>query len=157
MHRDVIIQILKPGDVALLRGLNATFADAFDDPDTYQSAPPSDDYLAHLLSLPHVIAVAATVENDVIGGLVAYELQKFEQPRSEIYIYDLAVADAWRRRGMATAIVDKLREAAEKRGASVIYVQADRDDGPAVALYSKLGTIQDVHHFDIAVGSETQD
>ncbi|MGI9404951.1 MAG: hypothetical protein ACR2O4_01155 [Hyphomicrobiaceae bacterium] len=39
-------------------------------------------------------------ERQVIGGLVAYELKKFEQERSEIYIYDLAVAAEHRRKGV---------------------------------------------------------
>jgi aminoglycoside 3-N-acetyltransferase I len=30
-------------------------------------------------------------------------------------------------------------------------VQADLGDAPAIALYSKLGTREDVLHFDIAV------
>jgi aminoglycoside 3-N-acetyltransferase I len=33
----------------------------------------------------------------------------------------------------------------------VIYVQADRGDGPAIALYESLGTREDVHHFDLPV------
>jgi aminoglycoside 3-N-acetyltransferase I len=38
-----------------------------------------------------------------------------------------------------------------ERGASVVYVQADPPDAPAVALYTKLGTREDVYHFDIEV------
>ena len=37
----------------------------------------------------------------MIGGLVAYVLPKFEQARSEIYLYDLAVDAAHRQRGVA--------------------------------------------------------
>jgi hypothetical protein len=33
----------------------------------------------------------------------------------------------------------------------VIFVQADRGDDAAIALYSKLGAREDVLHFDIAV------
>jgi aminoglycoside 3-N-acetyltransferase I len=32
----------------------------------------------------------------------------------------------------------------------VIFVQADLQDEPAIALYSKLGSREDVLHFDIA-------
>jgi aminoglycoside 3-N-acetyltransferase I len=31
----------------------------------------------------------------------------------------------------------------------VIFVQADHGDAPAIALYAKLGTREDVLHFDI--------
>jgi len=37
------------------------------------------------------------------------------------------------------------------RAAYVIFVQADTDDAPAIALYSKLGIREDVLHFDIAI------
>jgi len=76
-------------------------------------------------------------------------LPKFEQPRKEIYIYDLAVAEAHRRRGIATAMIEELRRIAAAIGAWVIFVQADYGDDPAVALYTKLGTREDVMHFDI--------
>ncbi|MEL6299415.1 MAG: AAC(3)-I family aminoglycoside N-acetyltransferase [Pseudomonadota bacterium] len=143
--------VLGAGDVALMRGLNAMFAEAFEDRETYCSAPPSDGYLADLLAKPHTIAIAALAAGDVVGGLFAYQLDKFEQARSEIYIYDLAVAETHRRRGVATAVIEALQGVAAERGADVIYVQADRGDAPAIALYNKLGAIETVHHFDIPV------
>jgi len=77
-------------------------------------------------------------------------LDKLEQRRSEIYIYDLAVAEAHRRQGIATALIEELKDIASRIGAWVIYVQADYGDEPAIALYEKLGTREDVMHFDIA-------
>jgi aminoglycoside 3-N-acetyltransferase I len=88
---------------------------------------------------------------EVVGGLTAYDLKKFEQERSEIYIYDLAVAAAHRREGIATALIQKLKEIAAACGAYVIFVQADLGDDPAIELYTKLGIREDVLHFDIAV------
>lgn len=84
-----------------------------------------------------------------LGGLAAYELRKFEQERSEIYIYDLAVAAAHRRQGIATALIAALARYAAACGARVLFVQADREDAPAIALYAKLGAREDVLHFDI--------
>ncbi|MEH1829598.1 MAG: hypothetical protein V7L22_30390 [Nostoc sp.] len=49
------------------------------------------DYLRQLLDSDYFIAIAALKEGEVVGGLTAYELKKFEQERSEIYIYDLVV------------------------------------------------------------------
>jgi len=40
---------------------------------------------------------------------------------------------------------------AAARAAYVIFVQADIEDDPAIALYTKLGIREDVLHFDIAV------
>ena len=136
-------------DVSILRSLNAVFGETFDDRETYGAEPPSDAYLEGLLGKDNVIALAVLIEREVVGGLVAYQLDKFEQARSEIYIYDLDIAEEHRRRGMATALIVRFRDIAAERGAWVIYVQADYVDPPAIALYEKLGTREEVLHFDI--------
>jgi len=137
-------------DIPLFRALNALFGEAFGDRETYGGAPPTDGYLKELLGKEHVIALVALDGEAVLGGLVAYELDKFERMRREIYIYDLAVAAAHRRRGLATALIGALQGIAARRGAWVIFVQADPGDGPAIALYEKLGVREEVLHFDIA-------
>lgn len=128
------------------------FAKVFGEPETYSVNQPSNAYLSDLLSAPHFIAMCATNDDGVVGGLVAYQLDKFEKDRREIYIYDLGVDEAFRRRGIATALIDALRAEAIRRNAYVIFVQADLEDGPAIAFYEALGsTRQSVFHFDIAV------
>jgi aminoglycoside 3-N-acetyltransferase I len=145
------VRRLALGDAALFRSLNAMFGAAFGEPETFESAPPSEAYLDSLLAKPHIIPIVALAEGEVVGGLVAYELDKYEQARSEVYIYDLAVAEPHRHQGIATALIERLREIAAERGAWVIYVQADYGDEPAIALYTKLGAREDVMHFDIGV------
>ncbi|HEX6251003.1 MAG TPA: AAC(3)-I family aminoglycoside N-acetyltransferase [Gemmatimonadaceae bacterium] len=140
---------LTAADVPLLRALLAAFGEAFDDVATYTGAQPETEYLEQLLAGDSFIAMAAVIDGAVVGGLAAYELRKFERERSEIYIYDLAVSADHRRQGIATALINALREVAAARGAYVIFVQADRGDDPAIELYTKLGKREDVLHFDI--------
>ena len=135
--------------IGTLPDLLSVFADAFEDHESYQSAVPSDVYLNKLLAREDFIPLVAVVDGKVVGGLAAYVLQKFEQERSEIYIYDLAVLKEHRRQGIATGLINKLREIAREVGAYVIYVQADLGDDPAINLYESLGTREDVLHFDI--------
>jgi aminoglycoside 3-N-acetyltransferase I len=142
---------LGPADVPLLRRLNALFGDAFGDRETYGGEPPTDAYLEGLLTKEHVVAIVALSGDKVLGGLVAYELDKLERMRRELYIYDLAVAAGHRRRGIATALIEHLRAIAAQRGAWVIYIQADHGDDPAISLYAKLGVREEVLHFDIGV------
>jgi len=145
------IRVLSSDDVVLMEGMSAMFGQAFNEPETYGGARPSQAYLRRLLGSDSFIAVAALQGGEVVGGLAAYELRKFEQERREIYIYDLAVAAPYRRQGIATALMQQLKVTAAARGAYVIYVQADLEDSPAIELYTKLGTREDVLHFDIAV------
>lgn len=149
----ISIHALGAEDVALMRSVLDMFGAVFEEPRTYSGAQPGADYLARLLGSDTFIALAAMKDGKVLGGLAAYVLPKFEQERSEIYIYDLAVDAAHRRVGIATALIMKLKRIAALRGAYVIFVQADHGDEPAIALYTKLGIREDVLHFDITPGA----
>jgi aminoglycoside 3-N-acetyltransferase I len=151
------IHQLAASDLALMDDLLHLFGTTFDEMETYTANKPSAAYLQRLLGGDMLIALVALKAGMVVGGLAAYELPKFEQERSEIYIYDLAVAANHRREGVATALITALRTIAAQRGAYVIFVQADTtpEDEPAIALYSKLGQREDVLHFDIAVSDQS--
>ncbi|MDB5678970.1 AAC(3)-I family aminoglycoside N-acetyltransferase [Sphingomonas bacterium] len=148
---DVAIHRLGANDTDTIRAMLAMFGDAFEDVKAYRSAQPDDAYLARLLASETFIALAAIVDGAVVGGIAGYVLHKFEQARREVYLYDLAVAEAHRRRGIASALIGELRSVAVTIGAYVIFVQADLGDDPAIALYESLGDREDVLHFDIAV------
>lgn len=150
MNTDFVIHTLRSDDVPVLRRMLAMFGQAFGDVPVYTASQPDDAYLQRLLESATFIAIAALDGPDVIGGLAGYVLQKFEQPRAEFYIYDLAVSESHRRQGVATAMIQELRRVAAARGIYVIFVQADYGDDPAVALYTRLGAREDVMHFDIA-------
>ena len=124
------------------------FAQAFDEPESYRPAP-SDGYASDVLGRQEVIVLAAVSGDEVVGGLVAYDLPQLEQARSEFYIYDLAVAARWRRQGIATALIEETRAIARAAGGWAVFVQADYGDAPAIALYTRLGRREDVIHFDI--------
>ena len=145
------VRRLGSDDLLMMRALNVLLSEAFDDATSYADKPPSDAYLTAWLAKPHHIALVALDGEALVGGLVAYQLEKFEQARSEIYIYDLAVAGLHRRRGVATALIEYAQAIAAELGAWVVFVQADHDDPPAVALYTKLGMREDVLHFDLPV------
>lgn len=134
-----------------MRQLLALYGDVFGDVDSYAAKPPSDAYLTKLLRKDTFISLVAVEGQTVIGGLSAYVLEKFEQERSEVYIYDLAVSENHRRKGVATALIRELQALAGKLNAWVVYVQADYGDDPAIKLYESLGVREDVLHFDIPV------
>ena len=138
-------------DLDLMAGLMHVFGKAFEDMERYTGATPNAAYLKNLLSRDTFITLVALDGEIVVGGLAAYVLPKFEQARSEVYIYDLAVDEAYRRRGIATALIEHLKEVAKSQGAYVVFVQADHGDDPAIALYTSLGEREDVLHFDIPV------
>lgn len=142
---------LSPADVKVLKDLLRVFGEAFGDPGTYQDKVPSDAYLNSLLSKRYFIALAAISGGEVVGGLAAYELEKFEQDRREIFIYDLAVAEKHRRKGIAAGLINELKNIAKTRKAYVIFVQADEGDEAAIGLYESFGAKERTFNFDIPI------
>lgn len=141
-------------DVRAMRDLLAMYADAFEDRIAYASNPPSDAYLGAFLEDSRNVVLASFDEaGAIVGALVAYAFDKFEQERRELYIYDLAVAQTHRRRGIARHLISELRDIARNLGAHVIFVQTGRDDLPAITLYESFGDSEEVYHFDFDVNA----
>lgn len=149
MSQPLLLRTLTSDDTEPLRRMLAMFGEAFNDQGTYSGRQPDDAYLRQLLARDSFIALAAFCGESVIGGIASYVLHKFEQPRAELYLYDLAVHAGYRRRGVATAMIEELKNVAARRGIYVIFVQADYGDEAAIALYTRLGVREDVLHFDI--------
>lgn len=145
------IERLSSRQIAEMREALRVFADSFEEEENFFSAPPGDAYLRRLLSDGRFVLLAAKSDGKVVGALSAYELMKYEQERSEFYIYDLAVAKPFRRRGIARSLIEALKPIARDAGAWVVFVQADREDEPAVALYRSMGVEEQPLHFDFAL------
>jgi len=146
---DFSIREITPADISTFRAMLDLFGREFEEVETYSDNQPDNDYIRELLASDTFFALVAEEDGEMLGAIAAYQLKKFEQKRSEFYIYDLAVAEAYRRRGVATLLIESLGEIAKEYGALVMFVQADSSDAPAVALYEKLGIRENVFHFDI--------
>jgi len=136
-----------------MQAANRLFGEVFGE-EGYHGPAAGVEYLGKLLADGKFIALAARVDGELAGALAGYELVKFEAERSEIYIYDLAVREQFRRHGVATGLIEHLKSIARQKGAWVIFVQADPPDRPAVELYRKLGVEERVLHFDINPASD---
>ncbi len=71
------------------------------------------------------------------GAVAAYVF--FRRIADEVHIFRIAVAPAWRRRGMGTQLVDACLQAAGQAGARVVLLEVRPSNTEAVALYRKFG------------------
>jgi ribosomal protein S18 acetylase RimI-like enzyme len=62
-------------------------------------------------------------------------------------LYDLYVASAARRRGVAKRLMERAREFAAEAGAFRLELQTARNNRPAQALYESLGWVRDEQYF----------
>ena len=138
-------------NIAAMRDMLHLFGHVFEDIPTYCAAQPDDAYLRALLASDTFIALAASAGKTTVGGLTAYVWRKYEQARQEIYIYDLAVHEKWRRRGIASQLIENIKSIAQNMGAYSIIVQAHPEDHAAVALYRQSSTPENILTFDIEI------
>ena len=138
-------------DVEPLKELLTVFGVVFGEVQRHLTYIPDESHVRALLARPHIVALVAHHGENVVGGLVAYELEKFENRRNEIYIFDIAVAKEHRRRGIATRLIEELRAIGRERGVGGIFVQAERGDKAAIKLYELFGKSGEPSHFDIGL------
>ncbi len=69
----------------------------------------SDAYLLKLLGNDQFITLVAVSQNEVLGGLTAYELPMAYSDRSEIFLYDMAVKTEHQRTGVGKKLIQSLK------------------------------------------------
>lgn len=90
---------------------------------------------AQWLASPDVLLVVAIAAGLVVGQVQAAILHHPDQP-SELYVDNLGVAPAWQRRGIATALVDRLSDLARARGCAGLWVLTEPDNDAARGFYA---------------------
>jgi ribosomal protein S18 acetylase RimI-like enzyme len=65
---------------------------------------------------------------------------------TEMFLYELAVDDEFRRRGIGTALVEALREIAADHECYGMWVMTEDDNTAAVGTYRKAGATGGTHH-----------
>lgn len=142
-------RLLVPDELSKAREVLDLFGEVFEEPETYCSAQPSDAYLTSALRDGRFFMVVVEEAGFIVGALTFYELFKFEQARSELFIYDLAVHADHRRRGIATAMIEFVRTLARERGAYLVWVQSESDDEPSSRTYDHFSNALKANHYEI--------
>jgi ribosomal protein S18 acetylase RimI-like enzyme len=120
------VHIERVTDPSAVRAADHLF-DAPSDPTATRSFLNSPDH--HLL-------LAYDEGGDAIGMVSGVETTHPDKG-SEMFLYELAVADSVRRQGVASALIGALRSLAVERGCYGMWVAVDQDNDPALATYRK--------------------
>jgi len=92
-----------------------------------------------LLDSDGFIAIAAMAENEVVGGLTAYELPMYYSDSSEIFLYDLAVKPDHQRKGIGKGLLHSLKEYCIEHGIKDFFVMVHEEDEHAIEFYHATG------------------
>lgn len=90
------------------------------------------------LAAPGHMMVLAVAGGEVIGQACAVIHRHLDLP-TELYIDNLGVTEAWRRRGIASRLLDELVAWGRNEGCEEAWVATEPDNEAAGALYARRG------------------
>ena len=100
---------------------------------------PPADYLQQLLAKESFHVWVVTVEEEVVGGLTAYEIDMFDEVAKEIFLFEIGVTETYQNKGIATALIESLKAYCVTKGIKVIFVGTSLENAAAKRLYEKTG------------------
>ena len=142
----VSIHKLTIGELNLFKKLISVFEEVFE---MENFRIPSDEHLRKLLAKQDFMVFVASYEKKIIGGLTVYTLEQYYGPKPIAYIYDLAIAIAFQRKGIGRQLIDAVNTYCKAQGFEEVFVQADKIDDYAIDFYRKTRPTkeEDVSHF----------
>ena len=119
-------------EIVTSKAATAAAAHLFDDPvDDVASGAFLDDERHHLL-----IAYVGDVPAGFVTGV---ELFHPDKTKPEMFLYELGVDEAYRGRGVATGLLQRLVGLCRERGCGSMFALTDEDNAAARATYTKAG------------------
>jgi ribosomal protein S18 acetylase RimI-like enzyme len=132
---DVEVRRITRADAAVL----ARASHLFDEP---LRADATERFLAS--DIHHLFL--ALDDGEPVGMVTGVELTHPDKG-TEMFLYELAVAESAQRRGIGTALVEALAALASERGCRGMWVLTDEDNIAAVGTYRKAGATLDERTF----------
>lgn len=103
----------------------------------FDHAPDPDATARFLASDIHHMFIA--YEDGQPAGFVSAVEMTHPDKGTEMFLYELAVDEQFRRRGIGTALVARLKEFARERGCYGMWVLTDSDNDAALGTYGNAG------------------
>lgn len=130
------IAVLKPADIELAKKLFLWFQE---DDGIEKPTSASNDHLVNLLAKDDFHVIVALQGEKTVGGLTAYELAGYKDEGQEMFLFEMGVEEASRRKGVGTALIEKLKQICGEKGISEMFVDAFAENSPACKLYESTG------------------
>jgi len=128
------IRAIQPGEGAAIVAAGQLF-----------DTPPDSATSGRFLVTPgHHLLIA--YEDDQPAGFVSGVELTHPDKGTEMFLYELAVAEEFQRRGIGKALVGALLEVARDRGCYDMWVLTDADNDAALATYRTTGTTDESSH-----------
>lgn len=106
--------------------------------------PESDEaisarYLREFLSRPENVLIVASHNGDPAGFALAYILDRIDQARRMVCLYEIDVAMSHRERGVGREMIEVLKSICRDVDATKMWTVTDRSNEAAMRLYKRTG------------------
>lgn len=99
----------------------------------------SDEYVREMLEREDFHVIVALESGVLIGGLTAYEMKMFKRETTEMFLYEIEVAEAHRQKGVGKSLIEFLKNICVEKGIVEMFVGTEKENFPARKLYSATG------------------
>jgi ribosomal protein S18 acetylase RimI-like enzyme len=123
------IRRLESGDAATAAALIRQFHSSVVPPDRIES----------LLSNEWNFLVVAEVEGDLAGFVWAYRLERLYGNPFVIFLYEIEVAPAYRRKGVGAELITFIRELSNRERPTEMFLFTNHSNAAAVEFYNSTG------------------
>ena len=127
----IAIERLGPGDAA--RAERAVRA--------FKTASRAADSLETFLRNRANYLLVAEHDGEPIGFLLAYRLERADREADQMFVYEVEVTEAWRGRGLASALMEKIKDLARAEKMFEAFVLTSRHNDAARRLYARTGAV----------------
>ena len=99
-------------------------------------APTTTGVVAQFLKRDDQYFIVAIEDDKPIGFALAYELERIDRPHPMLFLYEIEVIETHRQQGVATAMIELLKETCREKGAFKMFVIAAASNSAALRLYN---------------------
>lgn len=99
----------------------------------------SVEYLERFLSNPINYLIVAEANDEAVGFLLAYALERLKEDSHKMFIYEIEVAEGYRRKGIGTALISYVRSVVKREKMISAFVFTNHSNEAAVEFYKRTG------------------
>jgi aminoglycoside 3-N-acetyltransferase I len=99
----------------------------------------SEEYMGSFLSNALNYLIIGEIDGEPAGFLLAHALQRLKQESHKMFIYEVDVAEQYRRKGVGTALIKHILKIVKEEKMMNAFVFTSYANEPAMALYKSTG------------------
>ena len=108
------------------------------------------DHLRRFLARPENVLIVARKGTMPVGFILAYILDRLDRDGKMVLLYEIAVTDADRRRGIGRAMVEALKRVCQAEHAVKMWGLTNRSNTAALRLYESTGGVANASDDDVS-------